>query len=84
MDLREQLSNAGHDDIKYFLDYDWDDAIIGVTINDNIVYDYNKIAELLIKTEGFNYVEAIEWINNFSRSLVYMGNKAPIIMYSIN
>lgn len=80
----ERLLDAGYDDVKYLVDYSYDDALIGVTDDNRAVYDFNKMVEWLVLNEGFEPSEAIEWIEyNTIRALPYMGEGAPIIMYPI-
>ena len=85
MNAEERLLEYGYEDIKIFVNYNYDDALIGVSEDGRAVYDYNKICDWLMKKEGWSYEEAVEWIDyNVLRSLPYMGNDAPIIMYSID
>ena len=58
--------------------------MIGVTHDNRAVYDYEKMVEWLISTEGFTEEEAIEWIDyNTLRAIGYFGEDTPIIMYPI-
>ena len=67
-----------------------DTAIVGVTEN-QIVYSYEKLVEAYMeefREEGQTQEEleemAVEWISyNTLRSLPYMGENAPIVIYSI-
>ena len=82
MNAEEKLLNAGYEDIKYLKNYSYDDALIGVSHDGRAVYDYNLMIDWLMKKEGWSDNDAIEWIEfNTIRSLPYMGNRAPIIMY---
>lgn len=48
------------------------------------MYDFEKMVEWLMETEGLSDIEAIEWIEcNTIRALPYMGEGAPIIMYPL-
>ena len=70
--------------MKYLTNYDYSGAFIGVSTDNRAVYDYEKMVEWLISTEGFTEEEAIEWIDyNTLRAIGYFGEDAPIIMYSI-
>jgi hypothetical protein len=68
-----------------------DTAIVGVTEN-QIVYSYEKLVEAYMnefREDGMDEEEveeqAIEWISyNTMRSLPYMGENAPIIMYPLD
>ena len=80
----EKLLENGYEDVKYLTDFSYDDALIGVTHDNRAVYDYEKMVEWLISTEGFTEEEAIEWIDyNTLRAIGYFGEVAPIIMYPI-
>ena len=82
--VEDRLMDAGYEGVEYFVNYSYDDALIGVTEDNRAVYDYNKMVDWLVETEGFTEEDAIEWIDyNTIRSLPYMGEKAPIIMYPI-
>ena len=80
----EKLLENGYEGVKYLTDFSYDDALIGVTHDNRAVYDYEKMVEWLISTEGFTEEEAIEWIDyNTLRAIGYFGEDAPIIMYPI-
>ena len=58
-------------------------AIIGVSEDGRVVYDYNLMIEALMLSDNMTYDEASEFIDyNTIRALPYMGEKAPIVMYS--
>jgi hypothetical protein len=62
----------------------YDGAIIGVTTDDRVVYDYNKMIEELMQDEEWSYEDAVEWIEyNTIRALPYAGPNGPVIMYPI-
>ena len=80
----EKLLENGYEGIKYLTDFSYDDELIGVTHDNRAVYDYEKMVEWLVSTEGFTEEEAIEWIDyNMLRAIGYFGEDAPIIMYPI-
>ena len=84
MNAEERILNAEYEDVVYLTNYSYDDALIGISDDNRAVYDYNKMIEWLVKTEGFTEEEAIEWIDyNTIRALPYAGSKAPIIMHHI-
>lgn len=83
-ELREYLSDRGYDDVVLFENFDYADAFIGVSSDGRAIYDYEKMADSLVKREGWSYEDAIEWIDyNTIRALPYGGNDAPIIMYPL-
>lgn len=87
MNIESKLISAGYEDVVYFTDYGYDDALIGVDANNRAVYNFSKMIKWLVEEEGFeNEEEAIEWIEyNTIRSLPYIYSRtdgmSPIIMY---
>lgn len=83
MTAEEKVRDAGYDDILLLENYSYDDALIGVTEDGRAVYDFDKMVAWLVDTEGFDQMEAIEWIEfNTIRALPYFDN-APLIMYPL-
>lgn len=84
MNAEERLLNAGYEDVKYLVNYSYDDALIGVSEDGRAIYDYDLMISWLMKEEGWTEDEAIDWVNyNTIRALPYMGERAPIIMYGL-
>ena len=55
-------------------------AVVAVTHDDRLVYDYNKMVECLMVDDDMTYEEAAEFIDyNTIRTLPYM-EKAPVII----
>lgn len=80
LNLREELP----EDALVFDNFAYDSAIIGITTDDRVVYDYNKMLEDLVVNEEFTLEEAMEWIDyNTIRALPYAGENGPIIMYPL-
>lgn len=80
LELRAELP----EDAIVFDNMSYDGSIVGVTTDDRVVYDYDKMVEELMEDEGWSYEEAAEWINyNTIRSLPYAGEHAPIIMHAL-
>ena len=80
----ELLLDNGYDGIKYLVDFSYDDALIGVTDEGRAVYDYQKMIGWIVRTQGWTEEEAAEWIDyNTVRSLPYMGEGAPTVMYPL-
>ena len=58
--------------------------MIGISEDERAIYDFDLMVEWLMKNDGMTSEEAIEWIEyNTIRSLPYVGDKAPIIMYRL-
>lgn len=82
--IEDKLLDNGYEDIKYFTNFSYDTALIGVSEDNRAVYDFDLMVEWLIETKDFTQDEAIEWIEyNTIRALPYMGSGAPIIMYRL-
>ena len=80
----EMLEDNGYEDVVIYKNPNYDGALIGVTDSNIAVYDFDKMVEYLMREEGWDEIEAIEWIEyNTMRANSYYDN-APIIMYPIN
>lgn len=75
----EELGKNGTVVFKHF---DFSTAIVGISRDDRVIYDYEKMIEHLINYENMTAEEAIEYIDfNFS-SPMGGDKKWPVIMYS--
>ncbi len=81
MSKRDTLSELGFDGAIVFENPDYDDAIIGTSNDDRVVYSFNKMVECLMKEDGMTEEEAIEFIEfNTLRAIPYFGPNAPIVL----
>jgi hypothetical protein len=79
--VREKLVDLGYENLLVFDCPDYDDAIIGVTTDNQVVYDYNLMVKQLMKEQKCSYEDAVDWLeHNTVRSLDYMGEDAPVIV----
>lgn len=70
----------------------FNDAIIGISENGNLIYSYEKMVESLAQeyiksssNEDEAYTDAMEFIDyNTIRTIPYMGEFKPIILYELN
>lgn len=84
MNAEERLLDAGYEDVKYLVNFSYDDALIGVSHDGRAIYNFDLMVDWLMKKEGWSDIEAIEWLEfNTIRALPYMGKDSPIIMYSL-
>ena len=84
MTAEERIADAGYEDVVILKDFDYDDALIGVTEDGRAVYDFDLMVAWLMDTEGWSMEDSIEWIDyNTLRAIPYFGDKAPIIMYRV-
>lgn len=81
---REALCDMGHDESILFDCPNFDDAIVGVTYEGRVVYDYDAMVKCLMEDQGMDEDEAVEFIEyNTIRALPYEGEEAPIVMNRI-
>ena len=81
---RQLLLDMGYENCIVFENPDYDSAIIGVTIDGQVVYDFDKMVVSLMETDNMDETSAIEFIEyNTIRSLPYAGEGAPVIMYRL-
>ena len=61
----------------------YDNAIIGVSDDDRIIYDYEMMIQVLMDEDGMSAEDAAEFIQyNSIRAAAYIPN-GPIVMYGI-
>ena len=81
---RQRLVEMGYEESTVFENPDYDDAIIGVDTDGHVVYDFEKMVEHLMREDGMEYEDAVEFIEyNTIRALPYIPSH-PIVMYHIN
>lgn len=84
MTKRQILLDMGYEDSIVFENPDYDSAIVGVSDNGEVIYDFDKMVRWLMEEDGITAEEAADFIcYNSIRSLPYVGEGAPIIMYSL-
>ena len=80
-EIKEWLCDRDYEDTVVLENPDYLSAIVGVSDDGRLIYDYEKMAEHLMATDGMDYEEACEFIDfNTIGALPYMGEKRPIIM----
>ena len=83
MTNRELLSENGYEDAIVFENPSFDKAIIGVTEDGRVVYDYDLMIEAAMEEEGWTEQASIDWIEyNTIRSLAYIDN-GPVIIFKL-
>ena len=84
MTNKEILADTGYEDSIVFENPDYDAAIIGVSHDDRVIYDYDKMLQYLMDHENMSVDEAADFISYDSiRSLSYAGPEAPIVMFGL-
>ena len=81
MTARERIENAGYEKVIIFDEPSYDDALIGVTDNNQAVYDYYKMIMWLMDVEEMSMDDAIDFISY--NSSFYYGEDYPIIIYPV-
>lgn len=78
--IRDALCDMGYEEAVVFDGPDFDEAIVGVSEDGRVIYDFNMMVHCLRISEGMSEIEAIEFIEyNSIRALPYVEN-APIVM----
>lgn len=84
MTRAEMLYEMGYEDFVLFKDPDYDSAIIGISDDNRVIYDYDKMVEDLMVTDGINMVDAMEVIDyNTLRAYSKTPELDPIVMYRL-
>lgn len=81
---REELVELGYEECVLLEPKSLDEAIIGITHDNRIIYEYEKLVKAFMEHDGMTNEEAVEWIDyNTIRSLPYIQN-SPVIMYNFD
>ena len=81
--IRSAICDMGHDEAIVFDLPGYDEAIIGVTDDGRVVYNYDAMVECLMNATGMNMEQAVDFSDyNTVRACAYMNN-APIIVYPL-
>lgn len=82
--LKDWLCENGLEETIVLESPDYLSAIIGITEDGRLIYSYEKMVEHLMREDGMEAEEAIEFIDyNTIRALPYAGEMAPIVMHNI-
>ena len=85
-ELCEYLEEQQHEGTIFFENPSFVKAITGITDSGQLIYDYNLMIESAMEDEGWEYEDAVDWIEyNTLRSIPYMEDGVrPIISFPIN
>ena len=84
MTKREIICEMGYEEAVVFDSPNFDEAIIGVTDEGNVVYDYEAMVQDLMQKDGMTDLEAVEFIEyNTIRAIPYAQDPKPIIMHRL-
>lgn len=82
--IKDWLCEHDYEDTIVLESPDYLSAIVGVSDDGRLIYDYEKMATHLVITNDMSYEEAYEFIDfNTIGALPYMGEKRPIILTKI-
>ena len=78
------IEDLKEEQIILFRNPDFSTAIIGVSENNRIIYNYNKMVEYLIENEDMSYEDATDYVScDTIKALNYMSGNKPIVMYPL-
>ena len=84
-EVKEILKERGFHDAILFGDPSFSQAIIGISGDGRVIYSYDKMIDSLRMSRSLSKDEAVEFLGQYTlRDLSLMGEKRPIIMYSID
>lgn len=84
LSAEQRILDAGYEDVIIFSGDTYDAALVGISEDGRAIYDYDLMVEWLVAQDNITPEEAMEWIDyNVIRSLPYVGDKAPIIMFGL-
>ena len=77
MTVEERLVANGYDDDVLLFRNEYDDAVIGMTTDDRVVYDFDLMVECAMKSHD----EAVSWVeHNALGAIPYMGDASPVVI----
>lgn len=84
MTKREIINEMGFEEAVFFDSPEYDEAIIGLSEEGSVVYDFEIMVDILVKRDGMTAQEAGEFIAyNTIRALPYAPEPKPVIMYHL-
>ena len=84
MTNRELLCEMGYENAIIFENPDYDSAIIGISDDDRVIYDYDKMLAHLMDVYGMDMMEAADVISyDTLGALPNAGQFGPIVMYGL-
>lgn len=89
-ELSESLKeHVSYDEQEYnaigkFTEPDFSKAVLGITHDNRIVYDYETMIRTLMADDNMTYEEAIEFIDyNTIKTIPYMGAQHPMVLHKL-
>ena len=88
LDIKQQISDLVGEDqdmLNQIIILEGDEfanGFIGLSVDNRVVYSYDRLVDSLSRSNNWTTDEAIEWLEyNTIRSLPYLGNKASLIIH---
>ena len=78
---RDLLLDYGYDDVIIFDNPSYEGALVGVTWDNQAVYDYDLMIQSLMKEDNMTEEEAADFISY--NASYHFGDEYPIIMYKV-
>lgn len=78
----ELLEDNGYEDVVIFTNPRYDDALVGMSVDNRAIYDYEKMVECLVKYEDFTEDDAMEFID-YNIVGFYTNGDKPIVMFPL-
>ena len=76
------IEDLNDEETILFRNPDYSTAIVGVSSDYKVIYDYNKMLDYLNQYEGMEYEDAADFISyDTMRALNYIIGNKPIIMF---
>ena len=83
-EVEQMLLDNDLEGTSFFTGDNYVTAILGYTEDGNLVYSYDGMVDWLMDNDDIDDISAREWIDyNAIRTIPYMGDKKPIILYSL-
>lgn len=84
MAVNKEIRDKLPDGCIIFNNEAYDNSILGVSLNGAAIYSFSKMVEEYMTDTECTYEEAEQWVEyNTVRSLPYMPDPQPIIMYEL-
>lgn len=82
-EVRELIAEMGYHDSMVYDNPNYDSAIIGVSDDGRVVYDYDMMIQSLMSEDGISAEDAADFVSyNSIRAASYIPN-GPIVMYGL-
>lgn len=81
MTRQDWIDKGADEDALFLTESMYDEAIVGVSTDGRIVYDYDKVITILMETDGMTEEDALEYAD-FNIVGAYVGPLTPLFIYT--